>query len=334
MGKPQYTQKFRNDWLNNKQFKDWLIEVEDDETKAKYFSTSRQLSKFIKPETSKSNSAEGSLSLFVAAHTSILPVNHLGELCKKVFHGCDSANELKLHRTKCTNIIVNILAPHFNGDLLNSIGSRHYSIINDESTNISVTELLGITILYFNKETGEVVSTYLALVEMITYDAVSIINAIINTLKIKAVSAAANVTLPRHIDFLVKETYNWFAHSTLRQNEYKTLNKAINDRHSPLIIILACGTRWLSIESAINRILEQWVELKLLFQMARTKEKCFTAEILYNLYNDQQNFVYLTFLSPVLFEVQSVNKAFKSNTADPLKLLSTLSNLVQSVSKK
>jgi hypothetical protein len=32
MGKPQYTQKFRNDWLNNKQFKDWLIEVEDDET--------------------------------------------------------------------------------------------------------------------------------------------------------------------------------------------------------------------------------------------------------------------------------------------------------------
>jgi len=50
--------------------------------------------------------------------------------------------------------------------------------------------------------------------------------------------------------------------------------------------------------------------------------------------NDQQNFVYLTFLSPVLFEVQSVYKAFESNTGDPLKLLSTLSNLVQSVSKK
>jgi hypothetical protein len=45
--------------------------------------------------------------------------------------------------------------------------------------------------------------------------------------------------------------------------------------------------------------------------MARTKDKCYTAEILYNLYNDQQNFVYLTFLSPVLFEVQSVNKAFE-----------------------
>lgn len=32
--------------------------------------------------------------------------------------------------------------------------------------------------------------------------------------------------------------------------------------------------------------------------------------------------------------MQSVNKAFESNTADPLKLLSTLSNLVQSVPKK
>jgi hypothetical protein len=226
--------------------------------------------------------------MFVAAHISILPVNHLGELCKKVFHGCDSANELKLHRTKCTNIIVNSLAPHFNDDLLNSIGSRHYSILIDESINISVIKLLGITILYFSKDISEVVSTYLVLVEMTTCDAVSITNAIINTLKIKdlsikelvgigtdkasvmvginngdnqklkehspsliliscvchslqlAVSAGANVALPRHIDFLVKETYNFMfviAHSTLRQNEYKTLYKPINDGHSPLIII-------------------------------------------------------------------------------------------------
>jgi len=97
----------------------------------------------MKPEKSnKSNSAEGSLSLFIAAHTSISPVNHLGELCKKVFQGCDSANELKLHQSKCTNIIVNVLALHFYYDLLNSIGSGHYSILIDESTNISVTSYI------------------------------------------------------------------------------------------------------------------------------------------------------------------------------------------------
>lgn len=118
-----------------------------------------------------------------------------------------------------------------------------------------------------------------------------------------AVSAAANDGLPRHIDFLVKETYNWFSHLTLRQNEYRTLYKSLNDGHNPLKIIKACGTRWLSIESAINRILEQWDELKLLFQISQTKEKCYSAEILYTLYKDEHNLAYLKFLSPVLFEV-------------------------------
>lgn len=73
-------------------------------------------------------------------------------------------------------------------DLLNSIGSRHYSILIDESTNISVIKLLGITILYFSKDTSEVISTYLALVETTTCDVISITNAIINTLKIKDLS--------------------------------------------------------------------------------------------------------------------------------------------------
>lgn len=412
MGKPQYTQKFRKEWLNNKLFKDWIIEIEGDVTKArcKYckcdliaknydltqhlntkkhrsassaFSSSTKLSKFVKPQTSsKSNSVEGSLSLFIAAHTSILPVDHLGVLCKLQFKGSDAANELKLHRSKCTNIILNVLAPHFNADLLKSIGDGYFSILIDESTDISVKKFLGITIIYFNKEIGEVVSTYLALVEISNCDAESITNAIKITLESKglslkklvgigtdnasvmvginngvhqklkehipslilvpcvchslqlAVSAAANDALPRHIDFLVKETYNWFSHSTLRQNEYRTLYKALNDGHNPLKIIKACGTRWLSIESAINRILEQWDELKLLFQIARTKEKCYSAEILYTLYKDEHNLAYLKFLSPVLFEVQTVNKAFESNSADSYKLLSSLSNLVQSISKK
>jgi len=43
-----------------------------------------------------------------------------------------------------------------------------------------------------------------------------------------AVSAAASETLPRNIEFLIKETYNCFAHSTLRQAQYRNLYKAIN----------------------------------------------------------------------------------------------------------
>jgi len=36
-------------------------------------------------------------------------------------------------------------------------------------------------------------------------------------------SAAASETLLRNIDYLVRETYNLFCHSTLRQTEYANL---------------------------------------------------------------------------------------------------------------
>jgi hypothetical protein len=83
-----------------------------------------------------------------------------------------------------------------------------------------------------------------------------------------AVSEPANETLPRNIEYLIKETYNWFAHSTLCQVEYKNLNKAINDNHSPLKIVKSYNTRWLIIETVLSRIINQWVELRTLFIIA------------------------------------------------------------------
>lgn len=111
--------------------------------------------------------------------------------------------------------------------------------------------------------------------------------------------------LPRNIEYLIKETYNWFSHSTLRQAQYKNLYNAINNGHNPLKIVKACDTRWLSIETAVSRILQQWIELKTIFQIARQKEKCYNAEILFNMYSDNNNLAYL-----VLLEIQIVNKSF------------------------
>lgn len=44
------------------------------------------------------------------------------------------------------------------------------------------------------------------------------------------------------------------------------------------------------------------------------------AEVLYPMYSDPQNFLYLTFLKSVLGEVQ-LAKAFEGMQVDPLKLL-------------
>lgn len=411
MGKVQYLQKFRDEWLNDKMFKDWLLKLESDSSKgrcrfckcevnakrfdliqyvktkkhtisSKDFSTSRAMASYVRPPSIKSSSAEGTLCLYIAVHCSILSCDHLGVLCKTQFHDSEAGKDIKLHRTKCTYIICHTLKPHFENLLMKEIGNQSYSLLIDESTDISVLKFLGMSIMYFNQSEGQIVSTYLALVEMESCDSEAITDAVTSTLKNKgldvknmvglgsdnasvmvginngvykkmltevptlihipcvchslqlAVSAAASETLPRNIEFLIKETYNWFAHSTLRQAQYRNLYKAINDNHNPLKIVKSCDTRWLSIETAVGRILKQWVELKTLFNIVRQKDKCYSAEILFEMYNDNNNLAYLTFLHPILLEIQLVNKSFESNNADPCKLLSDLTLLVRSVAKR
>lgn len=100
---------------------------------------------------------------------------------------------------------------------------------------------------------------------------------------------ACSDTIPRNLEFLISETYNWFSKSTLRQQSYKNIFKVMNDDHEPLKIVQACNTRWLSIESAVVRIVDRWYELKCHFDVSRTREKCYSAEMLYTMYSDDKN---------------------------------------------
>lgn len=62
-------------------------------------------------------------------------------------------------------------------------------------------------------------------------------------------------------------------------------------------------------------------------------EKCYNAELLYSMYKDETNLLYLLFFKHILNNIQQVNKAFEANNADPLKLLSDLVLLINSISK-
>lgn len=67
-------------------------------------------------------------------------IDHLSDLCKNQF---DDTSKVRLHRTKCTAIIKNVLAPHFINKLKEDISFSKYSILVDESTDIGVIKLLG-----------------------------------------------------------------------------------------------------------------------------------------------------------------------------------------------
>lgn len=107
---------------------------------------------YVRPPSIRSANAEGTICLYIAAHCSILSCDHLGVLCKTQFQDSEAGKDIKLQRTKCTNIICNTLKPHFEHLLLKEIDNQPYSLLIDESTDISVLKFLGISIIFLIKE--------------------------------------------------------------------------------------------------------------------------------------------------------------------------------------
>lgn len=130
--------------------------------------------------------------------------------------------------------------------------------------------------------------------------------------------------MPRNVDFLVHQTYNWFSFSSSRQIAYKAIYTTLNNGALPLKIMAPSGTRWLSVHQCVERILCQWDELKLHFQLAKSSEKCYTADLLYQMYADPMNKLFLEFLKPVLSDFNRINKLFQSESVSCSKLFSDL----------
>ena len=84
------------------------------------------------------------------------------------------------------------------------------------------------------------------------------------------------------------------------------------------------GTRWLSIYDCCVRFLGQWDELKLHFQSCKNAKRCYEAELLYQMYCDPINKLYLQFLMPILQEFSRVNKLFQLEIGNAFKMLDCL----------
>jgi hypothetical protein len=75
----------------------------------------------------------------------------------------------------------------------------------------------------------------------------------------------------------------------------EAIYETISCGEKPLQITKVCATRWLSIEPAVLHILDQWEELRLHFVVTKSSEHCYMAEVLYSMYSDPQNILYLAF---------------------------------------
>ncbi|CAH0551284.1 unnamed protein product [Brassicogethes aeneus] len=139
-------------------------------------------------------------------------------------------------------------------------------------------------------------------------------------------ASKASENLPNQIEEFVKDINNYFSNSSKRIHSFEEFQDfAAVSRHK--MIKLVC-TRWLSLESAINRILEQWQALKLFFTAeSMNGSSTLKAQLILEGLNDPKYKIYLLFLSYVLKFINEMNIEFQSEKPKLYYLLSRMKEL-------
>ncbi|CAG5100547.1 Protein of unknown function [Cotesia congregata] len=137
--------------------------------------------------------AEIKLVLNNAAHGSLKNIDHLCEMLKDIGKG-SQLSKLRLHRTKCSKIILNVIAPGMLKELLDDLGEESYSILLDESTDVSTMKYMAYCIRYYSKKQKKIVTDFLGFNELLKCSCHSL----------NLVAAKASEQLPSNIEFLFK----------------------------------------------------------------------------------------------------------------------------------
>lgn len=110
--------------------------------------------------------AELELALATCCHCSIQAIDHFGEVIKKNGTGSTLEN-LRLHRTKCTALIHSVLSPAIQDEVITDIRGKKFSLLIDESTDVSVDKMLAICARYFSDKSCKIETVFLGLYPVI-----------------------------------------------------------------------------------------------------------------------------------------------------------------------
>lgn len=147
---------------------------------------------------------------------------------------------------------------------------------------------------------------------------IQLIRCVCHTLHGAASKAASE--MPADLEFMVRETRNWFSKSPLRRLQYRDLYAAINDGDMPMNLVQLVQTRWLAWSRAIDVILSQWVELKTHFanhiRTVPASEKSTIGRKVNDCFQNESNRLLLLFLKPITAELNKLNLDFQANDAE------------------
>jgi len=117
-------------------------------------------------------------------------------------------------------------------------------------------------------------------------------------------------SLPRRLEDFARNVFNFFSHSSKRQSQLVEFQQFLNiDVHK---ILHPSQTRWLSLASVVDRLLEQWDALKLFFTNKWLTDKLLSTELIYNQLIDPFTKGYFYFLQWILPKFTTLNQYFQS----------------------
>lgn len=121
----------------------------------------------------KNKAIDLKLAVYVATHSAIRSMDHLSDLLLQL--GKKSTLEsLHMHRTKCSKLISNVISSALLSELVEDVGNKPYSLIIDESTDITVKKYMAVCIRYFSLMQSDIVTEFLGIITIIDTTAVTL----------------------------------------------------------------------------------------------------------------------------------------------------------------
>ncbi|XP_077552607.1 uncharacterized protein LOC144167098 [Haemaphysalis longicornis] len=116
--------------------------------------------------------------------------------------------------------------------------------------------------------------------------------------------------LPRYLEDLLRNISNYFSQRSKRQAQLSALQEFLHTEKNK--ILRPCETRWLVLYACVERVLEEWETLRLLFLQASEEDRIVAAESILNHMNCATE-AYFRFMKFVLNFFNRLNALFQSN---------------------
>ncbi|XP_066969329.1 protein FAM200C-like [Macrobrachium rosenbergii] len=286
-------------------------------------------------------------------------MDHLMKVLKNGAHDSQIIKSVKSGRYTSRQIIVKCIGSESLKEIVEFLKTNRYSIIVDESTDVSTTKQLAIVVRVVNTEKCTVEDKFLQLLDVedssaeglfqllstffyennipfsnmlgFAADNASVMMGNMGGLKTKLqgkvphlfvigcichslhlCSSAACLKLPKAVEDLCKDIHNFINHSPKRLVKFKEFQEFVRvDFHR---LLYSSQTRWLSLESVVNRVLEQWSALILFFQSEALESQVQSAAHILNALNNPVFKLFFSFLSYVLPIINKMNREFQSES--------------------